>query len=289
MGHGAFSDRDIQERLHLSNDQKKSIADALSRYRMIRGKFRGELDQKMRRILVEQRGDKLDAEVAKLMLTQSKHEHIHRRQTWSEIATILSDQQRTTYKSLRGSMPESLKAELPRLKQHWEPHLSTGPISVRGAQNANVSFPDITPPTADEFIKRWHDERMKQGLNIPDENKVGEIRVIREKIADYVDPPRFYPMIGPARLHHSHYKGTLLLGGDKIDVVYIDGTHIHPITNDKADASSERTESKVSLIAERPDPRSAAGKKSLLRYTITNRSTSPLTDLKVVVLPGQST
>ena len=32
---------------------------------------------------------------------------------------------------------------------------------------------------------------------------------MKEQIADYVDPPRFYPLIGPAQLHHCHYKCTV--------------------------------------------------------------------------------
>ena len=37
------------------------------------------------------------------------------------------------------------------------------------------------------------------------------IRIVKERIADYIDPPRFVPLIGPAQLHHAHYKCTDLL------------------------------------------------------------------------------
>ncbi|MCG8648829.1 MAG: M56 family metallopeptidase [Pirellulales bacterium] len=65
------------------------------------------------------------------------------------------------------------------------------------------------------------------------------VRIIKEKIADYVDPPRFYPLIGVAQLHHAHYKCTVFVeaanGNAKIQpvsasehsaVVYVDSTHL---------------------------------------------------------------
>ena len=32
------------------------------------------------------------------------------------------------------------------------------------------------------------------------------MRIVKEPIADYIDPPRVYPLAGPAQLHHAHYK-----------------------------------------------------------------------------------
>ena len=33
--------------------------------------------------------------------------------------------------------------------------------------------------------------------------------LVKEKIADYVDPPRVMPLVGPVQLHHAHYKCTV--------------------------------------------------------------------------------
>ena len=72
------------------------------------------------------------------------------------------------------------------------------------------------------------------------------VRIIKEKIADYVDPPRVYPLIGPAQLHHVHYKCTVffeettrvgwpvphtLVDEDTREVVYIDHAHLRMVGN----------------------------------------------------------
>ena len=76
------------------------------------------------------------------------------------------------------------------------------------------------------------------------EKQRNNVRIIKEKIADYIDPPRFYPLIGPAQLHHAHYKCTIyfdekttigypvphtLHDREAIEVVYIDHNHFHMV------------------------------------------------------------
>lgn len=61
-----------------------------------------------------------------------------------------------------------------------------------------------------------------------------DLKIIKEKIADYIDPPRVYPLIGAASLHHAHYKCTVHFSGINDDVadrevVYIDHNHFHMI------------------------------------------------------------
>jgi hypothetical protein len=78
--------------------------------------------------------------------------------------------------------------------------------------------------------------------------------MVKEKIADYVDPPRFYPLIGPAQLHHAHYKCTVyftqvtrigwpiphtLKDEDAREVLYIDHNHFHMVGNVDTGASAD--------------------------------------------------
>ena len=64
------------------------------------------------------------------------------------------------------------------------------------------------------------------------------------KIADYVDPPRVVPLLGPVQLHHAHYKCTIyysettrvgwpvphtLVDEDSQEVIYIDHNHFHMV------------------------------------------------------------
>jgi hypothetical protein len=62
-----------------------------------------------------------------------------------------------------------------------------------------------------------------------------------EKLSDLIDPPRFFPLIGPAQLHHCHWKCTVYYDETlesgypfpfrckrrRVEVVYIDKDHLH--------------------------------------------------------------
>jgi hypothetical protein len=62
-----------------------------------------------------------------------------------------------------------------------------------------------------------------------------------EKVVDQVDPPRFFPLVGPAQLHHCHYKCTVYFDNiihwvflvefefrcSRSAVVYLDRDHLH--------------------------------------------------------------
>jgi hypothetical protein len=63
----------------------------------------------------------------------------------------------------------------------------------------------------------------------------------KELIVDQLDPCRFYPLVGPAQLHHCHYKCTVYykqiiqssypfpfkIEEDRVEVIYIDKDHLH--------------------------------------------------------------
>ena len=72
------------------------------------------------------------------------------------------------------------------------------------------------------------------------------VRIVKCKISDDVDPPRVYPMVGPAQLHHAHYKCTVYytevvrvgwpipyttVDEDAREVIYIDHDHLHMVGN----------------------------------------------------------
>ena len=67
------------------------------------------------------------------------------------------------------------------------------------------------------------------------------IEVVSERLVDRIDPARFFPLVGPAQLHHCHWKCTIyyvetLESGypfpfqckkNRVQVVYIDRDHLH--------------------------------------------------------------
>jgi hypothetical protein len=64
-----------------------------------------------------------------------------------------------------------------------------------------------------------------------------------ERLVDRIDPPRFYPLVGPAQLHHCHYKCNVYYtetiesgypfpfrcNRRRVETVYIDRDHLHLI------------------------------------------------------------
>ena len=68
-----------------------------------------------------------------------------------------------------------------------------------------------------------------------------DIQIVTEKIVDKIDPPRFFPLVGPAQLHHCHFKCTMYYTETiesgypfpfrcvrpRIKVVYMDLDHLH--------------------------------------------------------------
>ncbi len=70
------------------------------------------------------------------------------------------------------------------------------------------------------------------------------VRIVSEPISDYVDPPRVFPLVGPAQVHHVKYKCTVYYietthvgwpvpytttDEECQEVVYIDHTHLHMV------------------------------------------------------------
>jgi hypothetical protein len=67
------------------------------------------------------------------------------------------------------------------------------------------------------------------------------ISIVTERLVDRIDPPRFFPVIAWARLHHCHYKCTVYytetvqsdypfpfkIVKPRVQVVYIDKDHLH--------------------------------------------------------------
>jgi len=129
-------------------------------------------------------------------------------------------------------------------EKFWE-HERYERVPVLGPTTAGGPPVALDPPTDDEVIHALEKARPVQG-GVPFlyEKQRNNVRIIKEKIADYIDPPRFYPLIGPAQLHHAHYKCTVycseraivgypvphtLDDREVIEVMYIDHNHFHMV------------------------------------------------------------
>ena len=116
-----------------------------------------------------------------------------------------------------------------------------GPITPGGPTVA------LDPPSDDEVWRALERaDSVQGGFPFLHEVQRNNVTMVKDKIADYIDPPRVIPLIGPAQLHHAHYKCTIyftkrtivgwpiphtLEDEDSVEVVYIDHNHFHMAGN----------------------------------------------------------
>lgn len=116
-----------------------------------------------------------------------------------------------------------------------------GPLTRGGPNTA------LDPPSDDQIMRALERTKpLEGGLPLIHELQRNNVRIVKDKIADYVDPVRVYPLIGPAQLHHAHYKCTIyftevtrvgwplphtLRDEDSQEVIYVDHNHFHMVGN----------------------------------------------------------
>ena len=113
-----------------------------------------------------------------------------------------------------------------------------GPI-IQGGPTAALD-----PPSDDEVMRALEKARpVERGTPFLWTRQRNNVRIVKKLIADYIDPPRVYPTIGPAQLHHAHYKCVIYfeevtrngwpvpytVRDDSVEVIYIDHNHLHMV------------------------------------------------------------
>jgi hypothetical protein len=120
-------------------------------------------------------------------------------------------------------------------------------VPILGPLTAGGPIAALDEPSDDEVMRSLERARPVNG-GTPGLHEVqrNNVRITKEKISDYIDPPRVYPLIGPAQQHHAHYKCTVyytqvtrvgwpvphtLVDEDVQEVLYIDHNHFHMVGN----------------------------------------------------------
>lgn len=114
-----------------------------------------------------------------------------------------------------------------------------GPLTAGGPATA------LDPPSDDEVMRALEKANPVQGgIPLLHEVQRNNVRIVKCKIADYIDPVRVVPLVGPVQLHHAHYKCTVyysentwvgwpvphkLVNEDAQEVLYIDHNHFHMV------------------------------------------------------------
>jgi len=95
------------------------------------------------------------------------------------------------------------------------------------------------PPSEEQVIRAL--PRVARGVPFIYEEFRDDYNVVIEKIVDQIDPCTYVPLIGPAQLHHCHYRCTVFwkeklmscypfpftAENDRCEVIYIDKDHFH--------------------------------------------------------------
>jgi hypothetical protein len=127
-------------------------------------------------------------------------------------------------------------------------------VPIMGPLTAGGPVAALDPPSDDEVMQAMERARpVRGGVPLLSEKQRNNVRIVKEKIVDYVDPPRFVPLIGFSQLHHAHYKCTIyfeerLINGwpvpytledkEAVEVIYIDHNHFHMCGDPDTGASS---------------------------------------------------
>ena len=134
------------------------------------------------------------------------------------------------------------------VKERYDRVPVLGPVTSGGPPVA------LDPPSDDQVMRALENvEPTEGGLPMLYERNRNNVRIVKEKIADYTDPPRVYPLVGPAQQHHAHYKCTIyyedvrhigwpvphtIRDDEAQQVVYIDHNHLHMVGNVDAGAGA---------------------------------------------------
>ena len=126
---------------------------------------------------------------------------------------------------------------------HWE-DLRYNKVSIMGPV-CNGQAVALDAPSDDQIIRSLEKVRPVSG-SVPflETTHRTNIRITKELMADYLDPPTMVPLVGPAQVHHSHWKCTVyftetvncgwpipqtLIDEEAQEVIYIDMDHLHRV------------------------------------------------------------
>ena len=120
-------------------------------------------------------------------------------------------------------------------------------MPILGPLTPNTPTTALDTPSEDEVMRALEKAKPLQGgLPMLHEIQRTNVRIVVEPLSDYIDPPRVYPLTGPAQLHHAHYKCIVYFSEvtrvgwpipytttdeDCQEVVYIDHDHLHMVGN----------------------------------------------------------
>ncbi len=131
---------------------------------------------------------------------------------------------------------------------YWEEERYKKVPILDPVEGENAPLFCLDPPSPDEVMRALPDNTAG-GVPFLAETSRNNVRIVVEPIVDRIDECRFIPQVGPARLHHCHYKCTIYFKETKRshwpvpftttdqveEVVYIDHDHLIRCTGPATD------------------------------------------------------
>jgi hypothetical protein len=137
------------------------------------------------------------------------------------------------------------------IQEHMEKDYREVPIMPPVKDYAPVYCVD--PPSEYDVLRVL--KKPTSGGKIPYlyEKHYNKMKFSFEKLVDHIDECRFYPLVGPAQLHHCHYRVTVYfeeiqhssypfsweVTRPNVDVLYIDKDHLHICISPEQEAIPE--------------------------------------------------
>ena len=110
------------------------------------------------------------------------------------------------------------------------------------------------PPTDQEVLRAM--PRGARGVPYVYDDFRDNIVIVKNRLVDKIDPPRFFPLVGPAQLHHCHWECVIYytetIQSDypfprytkkpRVQVMYIDKDHLHLYVGPNAEMQKQITQ-----------------------------------------------
>jgi hypothetical protein len=110
------------------------------------------------------------------------------------------------------------------------------------------------PPSDQEVLRAM--PRVARGAAYLYEEFRDDIIIVKNRLVDKIDPPRFFPLVGLAQLHHCHWECIIYytetiqsdypfptyLKKQRTEVIYIDKDHLHLYVGPNAETQKQITQ-----------------------------------------------
>jgi hypothetical protein len=126
-----------------------------------------------------------------------------------------------------------------RMQEKYQ-HKNDGRVPIMPPIRDGFPAPICEDPPSDQEVLRAM-PRVPRGVPWIYETFRDDIVIVKNRLVDKIDPPRFFPLVGPAQLHHCHWECVIYYTEtvqsdypfpqytkrNRVQVIYIDKDHLH--------------------------------------------------------------